>query len=727
MVIRVGLAVVVTMAASRARRWTWLVLAGLAAVGAERGGDLVLAGIGVAAALLGSIFERRRIIGAISAAASLQVLLRLPDLGFLGASVVFAVAAVAPVVVSGYLQLSRVGRRRTRRAVVAVAGVCVLGTVVFGLSVLLAWNKANHGVQQAKDGLSAVAESRSGAAVGLFDEAEASLHSASGIAGAWWAAPARLVPVVAQQSLALATVTGEGAALARSAGAAARGADVQSFKYESGQIDLARMQAAQEPLDTVVVQLEQASGALGRVSSPWLVAPVAERLDRFSTEVDRALDQSRIASLGMHQAPGLFGGEGTRHYFVLFTQPAEARGLGGFVGSWALLTASGGRVELTKSGRAKDINDTPGRAGRSLTGPTEYLDRYGRFRPAYYFQDVTFSPDFASVAQVVRELYPQAGGVPIDGVLAVDPEGMASLLKITGPVSLPEHGVRLSAETAAKFLMQDQYIQFADRDRREAREDLLEEAGRVTFDKLVKGSLPSPKRVGDILGPAVAGRHLMFQSFRAQEQRLFSQLGAGGTIDPAGQDDYVSLVTQNKGNNKIDVFMHRSVDYHVTYDPVTGKADATATVKLRNDAPSSGLPESVIGSNDQGLPLGTNELYLSFYSPYHLKRATIDGEPQGMEYQREFGYAVYSRFVTIPSGATVTVVLELDGRLGVGPGYQLRVGAQPVPNPDTITVAVDAAPGSQVRGATGLAVRGRGTGAAGSAVLTTDRTFLVGF
>src|SRR5690606_38125642 len=94
------------------------------------------------------------------------------------------------------------------------------------------------------------------------------------------------------------------------------------------------------------------------------------------------------------------------------------------------------------------------------------------------------------------------------------------------------------------------------------------------------------------------------------------------------------LVTQNKGNNKIDSYLRRSIDYVATFDPSTGAVEATATITLRNDAPAFGLPLAIIGSNDQGLPLGTNAMFFSFYTPHLLRQASLDGEDWQVEVQR---------------------------------------------------------------------------------------------
>lgn len=56
------------------------------------------------------------------------------------------------------------------------------------------------------------------------------------------------------------------------------------------------------------------------------------------------------------------------------------------------------------------------------------------------------------------------------------------------------------------------------------------------------------------------------------------------------------LLTNNAGGNKIDLFLRRTLDYAVTWNPTTGVVDGTLTVTLHNDAPAKGLPDSLIGN-----------------------------------------------------------------------------------------------------------------------------------
>ena len=168
-----------------------------------------------------------------------------------------------------------------------------------------------------------------------------------------------------------------------------------------------------------------------------------------------------LAAQLVQAAPSLLGGDGVRHYFIAFMTPAESRGLDGLDRRLRRATADQGHLTLTRSGDIGQLNAAMPRGGGHLTGPADYLARYGRFLPQDdRFQDVSYAPDLPTVADVIQQLYPQVGGSSIDGVLALDPYGLAALIRLTGPIEVPGLGKLTSANTANE-LLEGQYSEIS--------------------------------------------------------------------------------------------------------------------------------------------------------------------------------------------------------------------------------------------------------------------------
>jgi hypothetical protein len=726
-----ALAALVTLASIRASRSAWLWLAGTATALSIGSGWAAAGALGLALALVlvatGDTVpdDRRRWAGAAIGALAVQSLLRAPAVGFFGLPSLATAVAVAPVLWSAWRASRPVARRRVARTLLAGGALVVVAAAGLGVAALLARSQVDAATDHARDGLAALRAGDQETAAALFGQATQEFEDAHDHVAAPWAQPARVVPVVAQQAEALREVTTSGRDLAHSASVAATTAPYRQLQARSGQIDLATVRSMQAPVAASADALERAQATVDAVRNPWLLAPLTTNLDRFAAEIDRARPEAELAEGALRVAPGLLGADGTRHYYIAFATPAEMRFQGGFVGGYGILTASDGQVTLDRSGPIEELSEAPGAADRSLSGPPVYVERYGRLNPARFPQNLTASPDLPDNAAATAEVVPQAGGPDIDGVIYVDPVGLAALLRLTGPITVPGLAEPLTADTAAAYLLRDQYLSGTTD---EARHDALTDVSRATFDALVSRELPSPAEIGDDLAPAMHGGHLLFSAFDPDEQAFFTRTGstgaflggavdAGPTNDPDHGSDWFSVRTSNAGGNKIDSFLRREVDYAVAVDPTTGAVDATATITLHNDAPATGLPDYVIG-NLYGLPPGTNRLYLGFFTPDELRTATLDGEPLAIESQREFAGHVYSTRLDLAPGASATVVLHLTGSVpGAAEGdveYRLGVGHQPLVADDHLTIRLDV-------GGTGWAVGGAALVAAGG-----DRLPVVG-
>jgi hypothetical protein len=690
-----SLAAVVVLATSRSRRWTWLWVSACGAVSVATW----VAAIPAVLALLVSFWaaitgSRERVLGALVGALAVQSLLWSPPRDPYGVSALIVAVAVVPVVVSALRVSPRRIRRRVSYAIGAAVVVVVIAVAAFGVAGLLAARNVTAGLDDARRGLDAARGADDDVARTSLTEAADHFDSAHAVATAWWLSPAKVVPGLAQHARVLETATEQGYEVTSAGADVAASVDIDTLRLESGRLDLDMVEAAQAPLAENALTLAAADEALADLDTHLIIPPLVDRIDEFRDEVTEVEPEAELAAEVSALAPAMLGGDGERRYFVIFTQPAEARGLGGFMGSWAEITAVDGDLPLSRSGRTRELRDVPG--PRQVSGPADYVTRYHRFQPWNTLQDVTLSPDFPSVASVMSEVYPQTGGGELDGVLAIDPYSLAALMEFTGPIPVEGIEFPLTADNAAEFLLREQYLSFgADRPERE---DFLGEVTEVTFDRLTTGDLPSPREVSRVLHPLVERGRLVLWSRHPDEEALFDQLGATGEVNSRDGGDYLSVVTQNAANNKIDMFLQRKIDYQATVDPDTGLVEATVTLELHNGVPSLDLPFAVIGSTDNSYPLGTNGLWLNLYSPLRFVSATVNGEAAAFGSEREFDLWVYSQNLSVAPGETAVVEVKLAGVIDPGREYQLTIDNQPLVNTDEVTIGLRGADGWQVVG-----------------------------
>lgn len=688
----------VTVACSRSSRAALLVVT-TAAFAMSRSWMWVPAGAAMALAFA-TTFPRRsyRRLSALIGAILAQVILRWPPLGFHGSTAVVAAVLVLVVSVSAWRHSRARVRRRAKLTVAVVGGLGVLFAVIFAVSALLAKGPAERGVNLAQASLSQISSGRTTTAQGTIHQAASDLHQASHDVNGWWNLGSYLIPGVAQQERALGPATRAGADLTATAARLAADVDYSKLRINRGHIDLAALSAMAGP----VAQLHQAAlsaqGDLSGTSSPWLVEPLASRISKLQLELARSINDSETAVLATRDLPSILGQKGVRRYFVGFMTPSELRGLGGFLGAYGVLTVDNGSIHLTASGLPGALKPRPGTTP-VLSGPPSYLARYGSFHPELNPEDVTYSPDFPTVEQVISELYPQLGGQPVDGALVLDPYALAALLHFTGPVTVPGLPEPLTPANAADVLLRQQYLTGNYGPNGSAsRHDALQEALRTAFSRLTTMSLPSPTTFGSTLGPVVAEGRLLFWSSHRSDQPLIERLGLSGALPPVppGQD-FLAVTLANGGNSKIDAYLHESINDAVTFDPTTGHVQSTVRVQLHNTAPSTGLPAYMIG-NSRGLPAGSSVLWVSLYTPLHVSAVQLDGTATALSPPvEEDGVEAYSTFVVIPSAATGTLTVSLEGSLKPEATYTLGVRQQPLATQGALTVTVRAPQGSRAR------------------------------
>lgn len=511
--------------------------------------------------------------------------------------------------------------------------------------------------------------------------------------------PARFVdavPVAAQNAAALRTLAVAGREVAASAAAVTTGpADLE---LAGGGIDLSAVENAGRGVAAARLSVLDAVARLRATRSRSLLSPVAEASRELHSRLTDAEPTLETLERALTQLPPMLGRDGPRRYLLALQTPAESRAAGGIIGAFGVLQADQGRLVLTRTGNADDLNAGGDPAARSVEGADQFMSRYGRFLPLQNWQNLSMSPDWPTVGYVAQQLFPQSGGEPIDGVIGLDPFALSAMLAATGPIDVPPWPVPISAENARSVLLHEQYLFFPNPERREFVADVT----AAMFEKLT-GDGVSLRTLSASLAEAARRRHLQLWASDPDAQDLIDDVAAAGSFPyPDESTDLLSVINQNSSGNKIDWFLHRTTSYDLTFDPVLARVDARIKIDLRNDAPAGGLPEYVIGSAG---PRGTrtapgeNRTWLSVYTPLELNGALLDGQPLTMEAEGELGFRVYSAFVTVPPQGTVSIELDVTGPVDPeGASYRLHLRSQVLPNPERVSVTARFADGWQAKG-----------------------------
>jgi UDP-N-acetylmuramyl pentapeptide phosphotransferase/UDP-N-acetylglucosamine-1-phosphate transferase len=602
----------------------------------------------------------------------------------------------------------RMEPRTTGRIVIEV----VIGGVILlaGLNVVAAWQGVRN-VQSAQaaltKGLAAghrgdtrAAEIAFASAARSFDDAERWLDSPLGWAG-------RVVPVLAENLRAARELAHGGSDLA-AAGVRLTHASNTRLQVVDGTVRVDEVRRLTPDVASADRLVRRVLGVIDGLHRPFLVGPLRERVDRADLQLQTTAREGREAVAAARLAPAIFGDGEPRHYFLAVQNPAELRATGGLIGSWGIVTASNGKIDVGDVQSISVLNEegvSPATSTRQLNAPPEYVTRYGRFSPAQVWQNLNMSPDFPTVGRLIADLYGQSAGMKIDGVVAVDPLGLRALLELTGPVAVPNWPVPITADNVVDVTLRQQYDVFTDRP---LRENFLGDVAKAVWDQATSSRLGNPARLARVLGGAGRRGHLSLWFGSVNEEALAVELGVGGHLPPVRSDSLL-VTTQNSSANKVDYYAKRRAEYSVQVTPDRNRTRATASGQLRfhfdNGAP--GGPASLaLGPFDARFAPGEDVSFVSVYSPLEFTQATIDGQPGQLEPGRELGRNVFSTYLSVPAGGSRAVALDLEGEIDLGPGgwYRLDLPRQPAVGPDDVSVTVTTPAGWRIAGAKGLDV-----------------------
>jgi hypothetical protein len=414
------------------------------------------------------------------------------------------------------------------------------------------------------------------------------------------------------------------------------------------------------------------------LSASWL-GPVANGrrslLDQL-TSLEGTLRDTVIATRVM---PAMLGGSGPRNYLVVFEGDNEARAIGGILGGYGLLHAEDGRLNFATFGSDSDLG---GITAQVDLGP-QFEAAYGGTDAYRSVQDADISPHFPYAAQIWSSVAMQRLGVPIDGVVTMDPVALARILTVIGSVRMPD-GTLLTGSNLVRTLDVDVYQRFDSGTvavDTPARKAFFVAAAQAVTQAALHRSIDTTKLL-HALATSAGERRLLVYSAEPQAEAQLASTPLGGILARTSRP-YAQLIVTNDSGTKLDYFLHRSLTYQRSSCAAT---TATVTVRLHDAALSSGLPAYMtqgVQWGDAAHPPGSEYLIASLYSTHGSSVAgvTLDGQPLGTYAAQDRGHPITETIVTIKPGQTVTLVFSVNEPAATGP---VELPVQPLPQPMSV-------------------------------------------
>jgi hypothetical protein len=285
-------------------------------------------------------------------------------------------------------------------------------------------------------------------------------------------------------------------------------------------------------------------------------------------------DQARPAVAAARQAvaimPSLFGVGGQKRYLVYALDNAELRPMGGLIAAFATPRFTDG---MLRDVTFRDILSVDRRDQKVYVQPPQPLSDHLLNKFTWQVADAGWWPDFATSAAEARRMYKlETGDGDFQGTIAFTPEFVDGLLKVVGPVTVPEAGV--TVHPGETYLLSLEQVEVLNKG--QGRKAFLANLASQVLGRLF--ALP-PNRYPDVVAAlADAGAHRQLQMVFDDKslQGVVDLLGWSGSFTFPAAGDRLAIIEANVAPvSKLDVLL--SLDHSLD---VQIQADGSATEHL---------------------------------------------------------------------------------------------------------------------------------------------------
>jgi hypothetical protein len=363
----------------------------------------------------------------------------------------------------------------------------------------------------------------------------------------------------------------------------------------------------------------------------------------------------------------ILGFDRPRKYLLVFQNPSEARAAGGFIGSVGILEMQAGKI---KSVKLEDVYALDGQLKISVEPPGPIK----KISASWSLHDSNWFFNFPDSAEKISWFYEKAGGETVDGVIAFNPKVVQDILKITGPIKIPEYGAELNEKNFVETAQNQVELEY---DKTINRPKLF----LADFLSNLKGaveSLPLDKKVVIMKGIIANLDEKDIQAvFKSESAEAFIRAhNWDGRVNETDKD-YLAVVNSNINGFKTDAVIDQKIDLvteiaedgsvinnlTVTRAHNGASGDADWYNKVNGDYLRVYLPRGAELIGAEGITEETPFLkdpsadYDGYFKDELLRQAeknkTIDGET-GVEIFEESGKTVFGSWIYASPGEKVT-------------------------------------------------------------------------
>lgn len=357
---------------------------------------------------------------------------------------------------------------------------------------------------------------------------------------------------------------------------------------------------------------------------------------------------------------GLFFGK--KEILVLFENNNELRATGGFMGSYGSLEFEQGNIKSIKIG---SIYDLDGQLKEIITPPYPILNLNNR----WYLRDSNWFADFPESAQKIISFYEKEGGETPDAVIALTPNLIIDLLRLTGPVEIPKNNVVLTADN---FIEITQVSSILNQDAPENQpKQILADLFPILLQRLSNLKAGEWQMFLESLQQNLAAKQIVLFAKEKKLQNQISTFNWGGEIKKTDRD-FLEIVSSNLEGTKTDLYTKQEIklkskiendgsiinELTLTRTNLLPKLDKTYNTSfIRIFAPLGSSLVSSTGFDYKNLDTKLLSGQKTDADVFEWERKSVKDIVTGTAIGQEAGKTFFGNWLTVEGGQSKTVKL----------------------------------------------------------------------
>jgi len=423
------------------------------------------------------------------------------------------------------------------------------------------------------------------------------------------------------------------------------------------QVDEAALAIDSIPRDNLIKPLRDA------------VTPLKENMPKVKALIDHALPMLDVI-------PNVVGFDRQKAYLFLFENNYELRPTGGFIGTYGILKLQDGEIKDLQTDNVYNLDAS---SQSVLKEPSPYPVVKYLEQKYWSLRDINWAPDFPTTAQKALYIYKEenrildelkAQGKPIkgekgtvlttmipyqkaDGVIAMTPEVIQDILKLTGPVTV--EGVTFDDQNLTDQLEYIVGLQYKELGiPLSQRKSIIRALADQLKIKLLSIPLSQIPDILNIVYKSLAQKEVMIYSEDPELEKLILDRNWGGAIRET-DSDYLMVVDSNMASLKTDQFIDRSINY--SFKSQNNDLIAKVTITYKNNADFTWKSTRLRTYTRVYVPLGS-ELISSTGAMENDKIKDPNHTPGQVEKSEEYNKTYFGAFISIEPHETGVLSFE---------------------------------------------------------------------